>query len=172
MLTIIEDVPSHVAAFKATGKVDKHDYDNILVPELEQKNKEHGHLHMLMLLETPVKNFTLGAWMEDAWMGLRHFRGWRKIAIVTNESAVETFTNKFSFVIPGKARGFKLEDLETAKQWVAEEESDDFNNSIEVNKRILIVLGVLSLVSVLLVLSKKKKNKKKYRPTTYLQDSN
>ncbi|MEO7524477.1 MAG: STAS/SEC14 domain-containing protein [Ferruginibacter sp.] len=159
MLTKIEDVPSHVAAFKATGKVDKHDYDNILIPELNQKDKEHGHLHMLMLLETPVKNFTLGAWMEDAWMGLRHFRGWRKIAIVTNEIAVEKFTNKFSFVIPGKARGFKLAELEAAKQWVAEEDDDDLESSFEANKAILIVLGFLSAVSVLLMLKKKKKQK-------------
>ena len=46
---------------------------------------------MLMLLETPVKNFRVGAWLEDAWMGLKHFRGWRKIAIVTDERAVEPY---------------------------------------------------------------------------------
>jgi hypothetical protein len=160
MITKIEDVPHYVAAFKATGKVDKNDYDNILVPELERKSKEHGHLHMLMHLETPVKNFTLGAWLEDAWMGLKHFRGWRKIAIVTDESAVETFTNNFSFVIPGEAKGFKLAELEAAKQWVAEEGEYDSQTSGEVIKRALIVLGVLGLVSLLLVSKKKKKRKK------------
>ena len=140
MLTKIEDVPSYVAAFKATGKVDKHDYDNVLVPELERLDKEHGHLHMLMVLETPVKNFTLGAWMEDAWMGLKHFRGWRKIAIVTDERAVETFTNKFSFVIPGKAKGFKLSELENAKQWVAEEDLKDSEISTGFIKRLIIAI--------------------------------
>ena len=159
MLTKIEDVPAHVAAFKATGKVDKHDYENLLVPELERKDKEHGHLHMLMVLETPVKNFTLGAWMEDAWMGLKHYRGWRKIAIVTDESAVGTFTNKFSFVIPGKAKGFKLAELETAKKWVAEEDQYDANISKnpDLVKRLLILLGLLGLFSVLVIRRKKKK---------------
>jgi hypothetical protein len=157
MLTKIEDVPSHVAAFKATGKVDKHDYDNILVPELEKKDKEHGHLHMLMLLETPVKNFTLGAWLEDAWMGLKHFRGWKKIAIVTDERAVETFTNKFSFVIPGEAKGFKLSEFETAKQWVAEEDQFEPGISTGVIKRVVILLGLLGLFSVLFARRKKRK---------------
>ena len=157
MLTKIEDVASHVAAFKATGKVDKHDYDNVLVPELERKCKEHGHLHMLMLLETPVKNFTLGAWLEDAWMGLKHYKGWRKIAIVTNESAVETFTNKFSFVIPGEAKGFKLSELETAKQWVAEEGQYDSKSSADFTKWLVIGLSLLGLVSVLLIRRKKRK---------------
>ena len=157
MLTKIENVPSHVAAFKATGKVDKHDYDNILVPELEQKDKEHGHLHMLMLLETPVKNFTLGAWMEDAWMGLKHFKGWRKIAIVTDERAVGAFTDKFSFLIPGEAKGFKLSELETAKQWVAEEDQSDSEISAGFIKRLIILLGLLGLFSVLFVRRKKRK---------------
>ena len=157
MLTKIEDVPAHVAAFKATGKVNKHDYDNVLVPELERKNKEHGHLHMLMLLETPVKNFTLGAWLEDAWMGLKHFRGWRKIAIVTDEGAVESFTNKFSFVIPGEAKGFKLTELETAKQWVAEEVEYDSSASAGYTKWLVIALGLLGLFSLLFIRRKKRK---------------
>ena len=157
MLTKIEDAPAHVAAFKAIGKVDKHDYDNLMVPELERKDKEHGHLHMLILLETPVKNFTLGAWLEDAWMGLKHFRGWRKIAIVTDERAVEIFTNKFSFVIPGEAKGFKLSELETAKKWVAEEGQYDSKNSTYIIKRLIIFLGLLGLFSVLFLRRKKKK---------------
>jgi len=159
MLTKIEDVPDYVAAFKATGKVDKRDYNDLLVPELERKDKEHGHLHMLMVLETPVKNFTLGAWMEDAWMGLKHFKGWRKIAIVTDEKAVGTFTDKFSFVIPGKAKGFQLNELETAKQWVAEEDQYDAEISTGFIKRLIILLGLLGLFSLLVVRRKKKKNR-------------
>ena len=121
MLTQVEDMPDYVAAFVATGHVDKNEYEKVLIPELARVDKAHGHIHFLMVLETPVKNFTLGAWLEDAWMGLKHFRGWRKIAIVTDESGVETFTNKFTFFIPGKVKGFKLSELETAKKWVAEE---------------------------------------------------
>jgi hypothetical protein len=121
MLKKIEDIPAHVAGFVATGHVDKNDYDTILIPELERLDKEHGHIHFLMILETPVKNFSSGAWLQDAWMGLKHFRGWKKVAIVTDESGVETFTNKFSAFIPGKTKGFKLSEAEIAKKWVAEE---------------------------------------------------
>ena len=121
MLKKIEDIPDYVVGFVATGNVDKNDYDNILVPELERLDKQHGHIHFLLVLETSVKNFSFGAWMEDAWMGLKHYRGLRKVAIVTDESGVETFTNKFSAFLPGKSKGFKLSELEAAKKWVAEE---------------------------------------------------
>lgn len=122
MLTRIEDVPGYVVAFKATGEVSKEDYDKILMPAIDQADKAHGHIHFLFVLETPVKKFSVGAWLEDAWIGLKHYRGWKKVAIVSDEHGVEVFTNKFTFFIPGKTRGFKLADVEIAKKWVAEEE--------------------------------------------------
>ena len=90
-------------------------------------------------------------------MGLKHFRGWKKIAIVTDERAVETFTNKFSFAIPGEAKGFKLSEFETAKQWVAEEGQYEPRISTGVIKRVVILLGLLGLFSVLFARRKKRK---------------
>jgi hypothetical protein len=78
MLVKLQDLPGYVAAFKATGRVNKDDYDNVLIPELERVDKEHGHIHFLLLLETSVKNFSAGAWLQDIWMGIKHFRGWKK----------------------------------------------------------------------------------------------
>jgi hypothetical protein len=121
MLTRIEDVPNYVVAFKATGEVNKEDYDKILMPAIDNADKTHGHIHFLFLLETPVKNFSAGAWLEDAWIGLKHYRGWKKVAIVSGEHGVEIFTNKFTFFIPGKIKGFKPSEIELAKKWVAEE---------------------------------------------------
>ena len=121
MLKKIEDIPAYVAGFTATGEVNKEDYETIITPELESIDKEHGHIHFLMILETPVKNFSIGAWLQDAWIGLKHFKGWKKVAIVTDEKGVETFTNKFGALIPGKMQAFKLSEKEMAKKWVAEE---------------------------------------------------
>ena len=118
MLTKLGDVPSHVAAFTATGEVTKEDYDNVLVPELERIDQQHGHIHYLMIMETPVKNFSLGAWMQDILQGLKHFRGWKKIAIVTDEKGVEKFSDLFTSFIPGETKGFSLAQTEAAKKWV------------------------------------------------------
>lgn len=60
MLTKLENMPSHVAAFKATGEVTKDDYDKILVPEVERVDKEHRYIHFMMEMETSAKNFSLG----------------------------------------------------------------------------------------------------------------
>lgn len=121
MLTKIEDVPDYVAAFKATGEVNKNNYETLLLPELERVDKMHGHIHFLLVLETPVKNFSIGAWLEDIWAGIKHFRGWKKMAIVSDENLVKSITDKISFFIPGKTKVFKLSETDIAKKWVAEE---------------------------------------------------
>jgi len=122
MLKKLEGLPSYVAAFKATGEVTKDDYDKILTPEIERVDKQHGHIHFIMVLETPVKNFSLGAWFQDAILGLKHYRGWKKVAMVTDEKGIEKFSNAFSTVVPGSTKGFPLSQLKEAEQWVASEQ--------------------------------------------------
>lgn len=121
MLQKITGIPDYVAGFRATGEVTKEDYDKILVPEIEKVDKQHGHIHFLMVMETKGRNFSLGAWLQDAWQGLKHYRGWKKVAIVTDEKGLEKFTDVFSAVIPGKTKGFALTQLAEAEQWVSEE---------------------------------------------------
>jgi hypothetical protein len=121
MLQKLEGMPSHVAAFKATGEVTTDDYKNVLVPEIDRVDKEHGHIHFMMVMETSTKNFSLGAWFQDALEGLKHYRGWKKVAIVTDEKGIEKFSSLFSAIIPGSSKGFSLQELEQAKLWVTSE---------------------------------------------------
>lgn len=121
MLQRLEELPAHVAAFKATGEVSESDYKNVLLPEVERVDKEHGHIHFLMVLETAATNFSLRAWLQDALTGLKHFRGWKKVAIVSDEKGIEKISDVFSAVIPGQSKGFPLAQLDEAKKWVAAE---------------------------------------------------
>ncbi len=120
MLEGIIGLPPTVAAFKATGKVHRDDYEKILIPEVDKVAKIYGKINFLLVLETNVANYSLGAWIDDAWIGLKHFTQWQKIAIVSNQNTVKKITDMLGHLVPGKAKGFKLEDLETAKKWVAE----------------------------------------------------
>jgi hypothetical protein len=121
MLMKLEDMPSYVAAFKAVGEVTKEDYNKTVIPEIERVDRQHGHIHFLMVMETSVKDFSLGAWLKDVATGFKHYRGWKKIAIVTDEKGAEKFTDLVSVFIPGSAKGFSLPELQEAKKWVAEE---------------------------------------------------
>ena len=122
MITVIKDAPDNVVAFKATGHVDKEDYEIVVIPAVDELVKKYGKINFLLLIETPVKNFSLGAFLQDLGMGLKHFTKWHKMAIVTESQNVINFTDFFSYIAPGKAKGFIRDDLETAKAWVGLED--------------------------------------------------
>jgi len=121
MITVIQDLPAHVAAFTASGEVTKTDYDTVLIPRIEEVNKTHGHIHFLFELKTDVSNFTAAAWWKDFLIGLRHFSKWKKMAIVSDQKGVEKISDWISPIMPGETKGFKPEELEQAKIWVASE---------------------------------------------------
>lgn len=120
MIEEMPGLPPHVAAFIANGKITREDYDNIIYPRVDKIYKEFGKINYLLLLNTPLDNYTAGAWMKDALLGFIYITEWRKIAIVTEKKNIRNFTNFFGKFIPGKSKGFKLKDLELAEKWVSE----------------------------------------------------
>ncbi len=115
-------MPDNIVAFRATGNVDKTDFEKVLIPAVEALVKKQDKINFLLLLDTPIKNFTLGAFLKDLGLGLKHFTKWHKMAIVTESKEVINFTDFFSYISPGKAKGFTPDQLTPASQWVS---SDD-----------------------------------------------
>lgn len=120
MIEIIEELPENVAAFKASGNISELDYDNVINPRVERVYKNFGKINYLLVLDTPLKNFSTGAWIKDVILGFVYFTEWRKIAIVSNGKGVKDFTNFFGKLIPGKTRGFLSDEVDAAKEWVSQ----------------------------------------------------
>jgi len=119
MLTPINDLPSYVFGVKAVGEVTADDLKNVLLPGLESLTTKYDEIYYILVLETKVENFTAGAWFQDMVAGIKHLTKWKKMAIVTDQKAVEKFTDAFSYVTPGEAKGFTLEELDEAITWVS-----------------------------------------------------
>lgn len=119
MLTPIENLPPYVFGVKASGEVTAADLKNMLLPGLEALSEKYNEIYYLLVLDTKVENFTAGAWVQDMIAGLKHLTQWKKMAIVTDQKAVENFTDAFSYVTPGEAKGFSLAELESAITWVS-----------------------------------------------------
>ena len=119
MLKIMDNVPANVVGFIATGEVTKQDYETVLIPAVDKAAKEFGELHFLLVLDTDVKNFTLGAWWNDAKVGLKHLTKWKKMAIVSDQKGVEKMTDLLSYVMPGESKGFTHAELQEAVKWVS-----------------------------------------------------
>jgi hypothetical protein len=120
---MLELIPlsSNIAAFRATGEVTKEDYQNVVLPEIERVIKLVGHINFLLILDTEIENYTSGAWIQDALLGLKNIGKWNRVAIVTDSNTIISLTNKFSYLVPGEYRGYKKAEYDPAITWVSEE---------------------------------------------------
>lgn len=125
MITLIPDVPENVAAFRATGEITKDDFEKVVMPHVQAKVNTFDELNYLLLLDTDLDKFTVGAWMQDAFLGLKNLTKWNRAAIVTDKTGVQKFTDGFSVVMPGEFRGFGKEDLTEAIFWCANGNTDN-----------------------------------------------
>ena len=119
MFTLIHDLPPNVVGVQATGVVSKEDYETVLLPAMADLFKRTGSVSLLLQLETDLHNYTNGAWVEDAKLGLKYFMKWRKVAIVSRKSGIKWFTDTFGLLVPGQYKGFMMTDLVKAKRWVS-----------------------------------------------------
>lgn len=122
MIEVIHGLPPHVTAFRATGTVTREDYQKIINPYVKKVADTHGKINYMLVLETELANYTLGAWIEDGLLGFRHYSKWKKLAIVSKKDGIRKFTENFGFLIPCRTKGFKMEDLVSAKEWISDME--------------------------------------------------
>ena len=119
MITVINTAPANTAAFRATDHVGKADYDNIVIPVIDALVKKQGHINFMLVLDTSISHFSIGALMKDLGVGLKHFTKWHKMAIISESGAINTFTDLFSYIAPGEAKGFTHAQLKEAEKWVS-----------------------------------------------------
>jgi len=119
MLTVIQNLPDHVFGVRASGEVTKDDLKEVLLPGLENLSARYKEIYYLLVLDTDVQNFTAGAWIQDLVAGVKHLSEWKKMAIVSDQKSVEKFTDLFSYVSPGEAKGYEHAELQEAIGWVS-----------------------------------------------------
>lgn len=121
MIQLIPNTPNNIAAFRATGEITKENYQNVVFPEIERLLNHINHINFLLVLDTELENFTTGAWIQDALLGLKNIAKWNRAAIVTDSDTIISFTNGFSYIVPGEFKGFKKSEYDEAITWVSEE---------------------------------------------------
>ena len=121
MITHLANLPANIVAFKAVGSITEKDFIDTVMPQVKALVDKTGKLNYLLVLESSLDEFTIGAWVKDALMGLQHLTKWNRAAIVTDVKSIRYFTDMFSYVIPGEFKGFEHKNLQEAIDWVAGE---------------------------------------------------
>lgn len=118
MLERIENLPPDVLGLRANGKVTKTDYEQVVLPLLENARREGRRLRFVYQLGPEFGGFTPGAAWEDFRIGLQYLRLFERCAVVTNIDWVRTATRSVAPLMPCPVRVFGNEAFQEAIDWL------------------------------------------------------
>ncbi len=133
MLKPLEDVAPCVVAFEAEGTVTADDYENSLIPAVEDVLDSLPRARLLYVLGSNFEKFSMGAAFADSKVGFNHLHDFDRIAVVTDHDWFSGAVRGFGVMLPCPVRVFSLDELEAAKHWISDTPSDGFTLDIESN---------------------------------------
>ena len=119
MITQIKNIPNAMVGFRASQEVTKDDFDKVVLPAVAELIQRTDELNYMLVLDTPLKNFTIGAWIKDALLGLNNLNKWNRVAIISDSESLNSFTNMFGKIMPGDFKGYAPEQMDEAIEWVS-----------------------------------------------------
>jgi len=120
MIKIMDGLAGNVLGFSAEGKLTGSDYENILIPAVNEKLKAYKKIRILYHLGAGFTGFDFSAMLDDAKIGLKHLSAWEKIALVSDHEMINSFIKFFGHMMSCELRVFKNVQLEEAKKWITE----------------------------------------------------
>ena len=123
MIEPIGDMPPGTLGFRAWGEIAREDYVDKLLPAMQAAVEGGEGVRLLFQLGPDFEKFDPGALVEDTktgiTLGLGHLSAWKRTALVTDVEWIRKALHMFAWMTPGEVRLFDLDELETAKEWVA-----------------------------------------------------
>lgn len=113
------DMPAGTIGFEAVGEVEDDDWEETVEPVLRQEIAEGHNVRLLYLIGTGAREVEGDAMSADASFRVRHATSYERVAVVSDEDWVRPALRALSFLLPGRARGFRVRDLTEAKAWLA-----------------------------------------------------
>lgn len=114
----IEAASQKAVALEAMGEVTKDDYKLVLMPKIDAAVKKYGKARLLIWLGPNYRGYTAGAAIDDAIVGMEHWRDFERIAIVTSNKRARAAIRLFKQLLPSETRLFEDSEIGEALNWV------------------------------------------------------
>jgi hypothetical protein len=111
---------SDVVGFRATGRIESEDVDEI-AREIRRVRREQKRLRMYAEIE-PDWRMGPKAWFKDVMAGLRNSFGFRAAAIVTDQAWPARAAGTAGWLPGLKVRTFPTDQAEAARAWITSDE--------------------------------------------------
>ncbi len=120
MITVHTNSDGALIEVELSGEVTSADYSETLVPAIEAALVEHEAVRLLVIVQPEFKGYDLGAAWSDTKLGLSHWRGFDRIAVVADQGWVQTSIRLAAPILPCPTQVFEMAELEAARRWMRE----------------------------------------------------
>ena len=119
MLRQVTDMPVGTIGFEAVGEVEDDDWEDTVEPVLRQEIAEGRKVRLLYVLGPGTREVEGDALKADTEFRARHAASFDRVAVVSDEDWMRPALRALSFLLPGRAKGFRVRELTEAKAWLA-----------------------------------------------------
>lgn len=121
MFIFLHDLPAEVFGLEARGPITHEDYQRL---EAEVAGRVRtGPIRVLYVLGPDVSEYSPHALWDDQMFGIRHWRDFSQLALVTDLPWARAATKLFAPLFPGTIKVFDLAQLAKAKAWISAPEA-------------------------------------------------
>jgi hypothetical protein len=116
--------PDSVLAVEVVGKLEKADYETVLIPAIDAQIKDAGEIRSVWVFGEKYQGLTAGAVSSDAKLYLgelfhRDLSKWKRCAVVTDKDWLRHSVEIFRFMMPGEVELFDVTQAQAAIEWAA-----------------------------------------------------
>ena len=120
MLEIDRDTAGNVVSVRAHGTVTGRDYEEVLIPALEERIARFGRVRILYTIGRDFSGVTIGAMWSDARAIIRHLNAIERAAVVTDVRWMINLTRLFSIILHYPVKAFGPKMSVEAEAWIRE----------------------------------------------------
>jgi hypothetical protein len=120
----ILDSPENVFAIEVVGKLEKDDYEKVLVPAVQKMIDGPGEIRAVFVFGDRYEGLTAGATWADLKLYVgellhRELSKWKRCAIVTDLDWLRHSVAMFHWMMPGEVEVFEPSKVQEAIAWAA-----------------------------------------------------
>ncbi|MDO6452608.1 STAS/SEC14 domain-containing protein [Neptunomonas phycophila] len=117
MLSVLPDTAGDFICVQASETLSTQDYQDILVPLIEDKVQKFGPLRMVIYFDQTFTGFEVGAIWEDAKLGINHAQDFIRIAIVGGPQWMDWAATFGNALTKGEVQHFSESQFLHALHW-------------------------------------------------------
>ena len=120
MIEAIENGGPEFLEVRMAPEITEAEYKDILLPAIDRAIEQADRVRLLLQLEAGFGDFTAGAMVQDARLGFKHWRGFDRCAMVTDDAGMRRMFGLFSAFMPCPVALFATSEVEDARRWLRE----------------------------------------------------